>query len=73
MAEPDMPCNPQASYNMGTAYAAARSRHPGGVNAVFVDGHVEFFSDNIDSNIWRGLSTIDGHIGTDWIEPLLAQ
>jgi prepilin-type N-terminal cleavage/methylation domain-containing protein/prepilin-type processing-associated H-X9-DG protein len=42
----------------GNNYAAARSRHPGGVNAVFIDGHVEFFSDNIDRNTWRGLSTI---------------
>jgi prepilin-type processing-associated H-X9-DG protein/prepilin-type N-terminal cleavage/methylation domain-containing protein len=58
IAEPDMPCTIQASYNMGQAYAAARSRHPGGVNAVFVDGHVEFFSDDIDSTLWRGLSTI---------------
>ena len=68
--EPDMPCNPQSSMNMGTTYAAARSRHAGGVNAVFVDGHVEFFSDNIDSYVWRGLSTIDRHIGNDWTEPL---
>lgn len=54
-----LPCNGQSgSEDNGNNYAAARSRHPGGVNAVFVDGHVEFYSDNVDTNLWRGLSTI---------------
>jgi prepilin-type N-terminal cleavage/methylation domain-containing protein/prepilin-type processing-associated H-X9-DG protein len=53
----------------GNNYAAARSRHPGGVNAVFVDGHVDFFTDNIDRDTWRGLSTISMQ---PW-EPLASQ
>jgi prepilin-type processing-associated H-X9-DG protein len=40
-------------------HAAARSRHPGGVNAVFADGHVIFTSDTIDLVIWQWLASID--------------
>ncbi len=40
---------------------AARSKHPGGVNAAMCDGSVHFFSDNIDLFTWRALSTTQGH------------
>ena len=40
--------------------AAARSYHPGGVNVVFVDGHVEFKSDSIDLPLWQALATTAG-------------
>ena len=40
--------------------AGARSHHPGGVNAVFVDGHVEFKSENIDLSLWQALASING-------------
>lgn len=39
-----MPCLTSAGY----ISAAPRSQHPGGVNAAFVDGHVEFLPDDID-------------------------
>ncbi len=40
---------------------AARSRHRGGVNAALADGSVHFFSDTIDIDNWRNLSsTKDG-------------
>jgi prepilin-type N-terminal cleavage/methylation domain-containing protein/prepilin-type processing-associated H-X9-DG protein len=32
-------------------YASPRSRHPGGVHAVFCDGSVHFIGDNVDSHI----------------------
>jgi prepilin-type N-terminal cleavage/methylation domain-containing protein/prepilin-type processing-associated H-X9-DG protein len=35
--------------------AAARSRHPGGVNAVLCDGSIQFFGDSIDVYLWRSL------------------
>jgi prepilin-type processing-associated H-X9-DG protein len=70
VSSPDMPCATPSNSNEGDDYAAARSRHPGGVNVAFVDGHVEFYSDNIDSYVWRGLGTITRHVGTDWTEPL---
>jgi prepilin-type processing-associated H-X9-DG protein len=39
---------------------AARSRHPGGVQAALCDGSVRYFTNNIAINIWRGLSTTHG-------------
>jgi len=39
---------------------AARSRHPGGVQAAHCDGSVEFYSDNINLDVWRALSTSQG-------------
>ena len=40
-------------------YAAARSYHTGGVNALMADGAVRFISDNVDNaGIWRPLNTI---------------
>jgi prepilin-type processing-associated H-X9-DG protein len=41
-------------------YYAARSLHPGGVNASLCDGSVHFFSSEIDLNVWRALSTSQG-------------
>ena len=58
---PDLPCDQAAgpSTAYGQMYAAARSLHPGGVNAVFADGHVDFFSNVIDGWVWRALSTFN--------------
>ncbi|QDV54972.1 hypothetical protein Mal33_09400 [Rosistilla oblonga] len=33
------------------------SRHRGGVQAVLVDGHVKFFAETIDPQIWSALGT----------------
>jgi prepilin-type N-terminal cleavage/methylation domain-containing protein len=42
-------------------FAAARSRHEGGVHALLTDGAVRFISENIDLGTWRNLgSMIDG-------------
>lgn len=38
----------------------ARSKHVGGVHAVMCDGAVKFFSNNIDSLMWRGLCSTRG-------------
>jgi prepilin-type N-terminal cleavage/methylation domain-containing protein/prepilin-type processing-associated H-X9-DG protein len=40
---------------------AARSMHPGGVNCLFGDGHVEFVADTVDFPIWQALGTISGN------------
>ena len=40
--------------------SAARSRHPGGVNAALCDGSVRFFSDNIAVGTWKALGTMNG-------------
>ena len=57
MPEVGLPCSP-LPYRHG--YASARSRHPGGVNVVFADGHVDFYSDSVDLHLWQALSTIAG-------------
>lgn len=39
---------------------AARSMHPGGVNALLGDGSARFFSDTVTEAIWRALATRSG-------------
>lgn len=39
---------------------AARSRHPGGVNALMVDGSVRFVKDSVDRAVWRASFTRAG-------------
>ena len=48
--------------------AQARSLHPGGLNACFCDGHVQFILSSISQLTWVVLqSTNDGNIpGTDY-------
>jgi prepilin-type N-terminal cleavage/methylation domain-containing protein/prepilin-type processing-associated H-X9-DG protein len=46
--------------SFGYAYAAARSRHPGGVNVLFADGSVKFMKDTINAITWIGLGSING-------------
>ncbi len=43
------------------AYMPASSRHTGGVNVLFLDGHVSFVSNSVDSNVWMALGTIHGN------------
>ena len=39
---------------------AARSRHPGGVQAAMCDGSVNFISDDVQLDVWRAMSTSQG-------------
>ena len=39
---------------------AASSRHSGGVNVLFGDGHARFIHDGVDDAIWRALGSIRG-------------
>ena len=41
-------------------YVSARSKHPGGVNVLFGDGSVHFFSDSIALETWQALGSMDG-------------
>jgi prepilin-type N-terminal cleavage/methylation domain-containing protein/prepilin-type processing-associated H-X9-DG protein len=57
--EPNAPCeapSTAASY----FWAAARSRHPGGVNAAMCDGSVHYVTDEVDLAVWRAASTTQG-------------
>jgi type II secretory pathway pseudopilin PulG len=46
-------------WGSGPVYVSARSRHPGGVVAVFGDGSVHFASDSVAIDVWRALSSKD--------------
>ena len=52
---PGMPCDISTADN--PAMFASRSLHPGGVNSLLGDGSVRFFSETMNLQIWRGLST----------------
>lgn len=45
---------------VGIGVFAARSLHPGGVNAAMADGSVRFFQNGIDVRMWRALGTRRG-------------
>jgi prepilin-type N-terminal cleavage/methylation domain-containing protein/prepilin-type processing-associated H-X9-DG protein len=55
VAEPEMPCGTSGGNDLFRYHNAARSRHPGGVNVVFADGHTSFVPDGIDLAVWRAL------------------
>ncbi len=57
------PPNPPCAPATGGPYrqtVAARSRHPGGVNAALCDGSVRFVGSTINLDTWRWLGTIRG-------------
>ena len=56
--QPNPPCNAMSGPHRFKAMA--RSRHPGGVNAVMCDGSVHFVTDAIDLATWRAASTTQG-------------
>jgi prepilin-type N-terminal cleavage/methylation domain-containing protein/prepilin-type processing-associated H-X9-DG protein len=56
--DPLMPC---ANTNTANRHNTARSRHSGGVNAMFADGTVRFMSNNIALATWRGLGSMDSN------------
>ena len=53
-----LPCNGNGSDK--SAYAGARSRHSGGVNALMCDGSVRFVKNTVSMPTWLGLNTING-------------
>jgi prepilin-type N-terminal cleavage/methylation domain-containing protein/prepilin-type processing-associated H-X9-DG protein len=50
----------QSSPPHDPAIKAARSNHPGGVNVLACDGHVQFVKDSVSLPTWRGLATRSG-------------
>ncbi len=54
------PAGGQENRQNGVVWAAARSRHRGGVNAAKCDASVVFYSDAIDLATWWALATRDG-------------
>lgn len=55
---PNPPCQQEGAG--GLARTAARSRHPGGVNAAMCDGSVQYVVDDVNLTVWRAASTTKG-------------
>ena len=53
----NLPCSPSSEEDQSVS---PRSRHPGGVHAIYADGSVRFATDSIDLAAWRALGTIAG-------------
>ncbi len=51
--------NPPCNANL-PAFNAARSRHPGGVQVLFADGHVKFVRDEVNISVWRAIGSPSG-------------
>ena len=58
VGDPDMECVDASGDGLGGN--AMRSKHPGGAQAVFADGHIQFITNNIDKFTYRALMTIQG-------------
>jgi prepilin-type N-terminal cleavage/methylation domain-containing protein/prepilin-type processing-associated H-X9-DG protein len=66
--DPDMDCRGGLPHSIRTNFwwdrlshnITAHSRHPGGVFALYCDGHVGFASDVIDLAAWQGLGSRNG-------------
>ena len=59
--DPKMPATPGNGQ-----VTAARSRHPGGVNALLCDASVRFVNDDVALGIWQGMGSMNGNeIGVD--------
>lgn len=56
--DPLMPVADATRYNV--QQAAARSRHPGGVNVSFCDGSVDFFNNDVALSAWQAMGTMNG-------------
>jgi hypothetical protein len=57
----DLECGDRGGDGLGGV--AMRSKHPGGVQAVFGDGRVQFITNNVDKLIYRAILTIQGREG----------
>jgi prepilin-type processing-associated H-X9-DG protein len=50
----------EASGWVGMGLMGARSAHPGGVNLLFADGHLQFVADGVQLDAWRAWATPNG-------------
>jgi prepilin-type processing-associated H-X9-DG protein len=55
--DPLMPC---VNGSGSTRQAAARSRHPGGVNVVLGDGSVRLVANSVGQTVWADAGTANG-------------
>ena len=45
--------------NLGNSITST-SQHPGGVNTLFADGHVQFIKESVSPQVWRAIGTRNG-------------
>lgn len=57
---PEIVGSPAGTGTASEVNGAFASRHPGGAQFAYADGHVEFVDESIDLETYRNLSTIDG-------------
>ena len=55
-APPNAMANPE-KWNINQKELSFSSRHPGGLQVVFGDGHVRFISESIDRGVWSSMGT----------------
>jgi prepilin-type processing-associated H-X9-DG protein len=48
------------AWNNLTLNVAARSKHPGGVNSLMADGHVQFIKDSVSVITWQAVGSRNG-------------
>jgi prepilin-type N-terminal cleavage/methylation domain-containing protein/prepilin-type processing-associated H-X9-DG protein len=53
-------CSAWGGVGTGLGFFSARSMHPGGVNVLMGDGHVQFIKDSIAPTVWLYLGTRNG-------------
>jgi prepilin-type N-terminal cleavage/methylation domain-containing protein/prepilin-type processing-associated H-X9-DG protein len=66
--DPDVDCRGGLPHSIRTNFwwdrlslnVAARSRHKGGVHALYGDGHIQFVTDNVNRATWQALGSRDG-------------
>ncbi len=66
--DPDVDCRGGLPHSIRTNHwwdrlshnVAARSRHQGGVHALFCDGHIQFVGDSVDAGVWQALGSRNG-------------
>jgi prepilin-type N-terminal cleavage/methylation domain-containing protein/prepilin-type processing-associated H-X9-DG protein len=66
--DPDVDCRGGLPHSIRTNFwwdrlslnVAARSRHPGGVHALFCDGHIQFVTSTIQVSTWQALGSRAG-------------
>lgn len=58
IGDPDMACTDASGDGLGGV--AMRSKHPGGVQAAFCDGHIQFINNNVNMIAYRAMMTIQG-------------
>jgi len=51
---------PGTTTGSANSHKAARSRHPGGVNVIMADGSLQFIQNDVSSNTWRAMGTMNG-------------